>query len=158
MSTVIETTYTVEKEMVEAFPITNPLQLSPYLNNPHTDNTSLPSQLESIKDKSLTLSNLTSKYEIVKPSPHLNPPTLLPYNDISLPYHSDCIKEKNGRFSGLKDINIEEYFTLSLKKAADALNISTTQLKMYCRNIGIRRWPYRSVIADIKKNNGSMST
>lgn len=55
------------------------------------------------------------------------------------------VKSKRKRKKDITFQDIQENFDLPIKEAADALQISLTQLKRICRENDIPRWPYRKV-------------
>ncbi|EFC49200.1 RWP-RK domain-containing protein [Naegleria gruberi] len=57
------------------------------------------------------------------------------------------VKSKRKRKKDITFQDIQENFDLPIKEAADALQISLTQLKRICRENDIPRWPYRKLQA-----------
>jgi len=51
---------------------------------------------------------------------------------------------------------IEYHFNLPLRCAAVALGLCVTRLKLLCRKLGIRKWPYRT-IASLKRVDGALA-
>eukprot|EP00769_Ergobibamus_cyprinoides_P002614 gnl/Ergobibamus_cyprinoides/375.p1 GENE.gnl/Ergobibamus_cyprinoides/375~~gnl/Ergobibamus_cyprinoides/375.p1 ORF type:complete len:301 (+),score=17.63 gnl/Ergobibamus_cyprinoides/375:48-905(+) len=49
--------------------------------------------------------------------------------------------------SQLDNLDLSQYFHLPLSSAAAAIGVGTTAIKQHCRKIGIKRWPYRRMLA-----------
>jgi len=45
---------------------------------------------------------------------------------------------------------VSQYFDIPLAEAATLLNVSSSKMKIVCRQLGITRWPYRKVNLFIK--------
>lgn len=58
---------------------------------------------------------------------------------------TNFVKSKRKRKKEITFQDIQENFDLPIKEAADAMQISLTQLKRICRENDIPRWPYRKV-------------
>ncbi|KAG2389078.1 hypothetical protein C9374_014478 [Naegleria lovaniensis] len=60
---------------------------------------------------------------------------------------TNFVKSKRKRKKEITFQDIQENFDLPIKEAADAMQISLTQLKRICRENDIPRWPYRKLQA-----------
>lgn len=63
--------------------------------------------------------------------------------------NKSCCREPNGQSNAkiLTREEISKYFYVSIRQAAKELNVGMTLLKKRCRELGIRRWPYRKLMS-----------
>ena len=58
----------------------------------------------------------------------------------------------------LDEATVSKFFHLPLYKAAAKLGISNTSLKTACRKVGLKKWPYRTIIAAARRTTPSSSS
>jgi len=106
--------------------------------------------------------------DAVSNQPDVNPP-VLDFDEPEVKKTSvKCIwpRSKHGQDHAFKvskpvfldEATVSKFFHLPLYKAAAKLGISNTSLKTACRKVGLKKWPYRTIIAAARRTTPSSSS
>ena len=109
-----------------------------------------------------------SRLDAVSNQPDVNPP-VLDFDEPEVKKTSvNCIwpRSKHGQDDAfrvskpvfLDEATVSKFFHLPLYKAAAKLGISNTSLKTACRKVGLKKWPYRTMIAAARRTTLSASS